>query len=648
MREWWLKIWRWIKGLFQPPPKHVSWWFWGIFLFLALAAFGASAYLGSYYRQRVFPGVRLGILEVGGLSFPEAERKLENWQEELNTQGMVFKANYQDGQVQTVTAYPIIISPTDPDLSREIFKFSARENADRAYQIGRNGQGWQKVWDILSAAMWGRHLDLQYKLDNEQLETFLRDSLSGMERPAKNAALRFAGQGAASEIFLEPEENGIGFNYTEAIAGADKALKQGRLPALDLTLKPIAAEITREEAQDWLQSVRTALTVGELTLTFEEEKWVAPVETWKLWLEFVERDGTVALVFNVSSAAEFLDKIAGKINQPAKEAKFAMADGRVSEFQAAAIGRELDREATLVKLAQEVFQENKKEVAVVVKETQPAANAENINELGIKELVGVGKSNFAGSPNNRRKNIAVGARLLNGLLIKPGEEFMTIKNLLPINAANGYLPELVIKGNRTVPEYGGGLCQVGTTVFRAALNAGLPITERQEHSYRVPYYEPAGTDATIYDPHPDLRFVNDTGGYLLWQTRIEGNNLIFELWGTKDARQVTVGQPRIFNITSPGPVKLIESPDLKVGEKKCIETAHKGASATLSRQVVYPENSGKENIDEVFSSYYRAWPQVCLVGPGGASSSTPNGTGAASSTAPVVVFPENASTTANP
>ena len=91
-----------------------------------------------------------------------------------------------------------------------------------------------------------------------------------------------------------------------------------------------------------------------------------------------------------------------------------------------------------------------------------------------------------------------------------------INRFEPFTIEAGYLPELVIKGDEIKPEIAGGLCQVGTTMFRAAMNSGLKITERQNHSLVVSYYNDLsngnpGTDATIYDPHPDFRFLNDTG-----------------------------------------------------------------------------------------------------------------------------------------
>ncbi|MBU4512181.1 VanW family protein, partial [Patescibacteria group bacterium] len=218
-----------------------------------------------------------------------------------------------------------------------------------------------------------------------------------------------------------------------------------------------------------------------------------------------------------------------------------------------------------------------------------------------------------GSPTNRRHNIGVGANKLNGLLIAPDEEFSLVQTLGEVNAATGYLPELVIKGNKTIPEYGGGLCQIGTTMFRVALYAGLPITERRPHSYRVSYYEPAGMDATIYIPRPDVKFINDTRNYLVLTTEIQDNILRFKLYGTNDNRKTEIeNPPRIWNITYPGPTKLIETLDLAPGEKKCTESSHRGADTEFTRVVTYADS--REPIDEKWFSRYSSWQAVCLIG----------------------------------
>ena len=186
-----------------------------------------------------------------------------------------------------------------------------------------------------------------------------------------------------------------------------------------------------------------------------------------------------------------------------------------------------------------------------------------------------------------------------------------LKNLGQIDGRHGWFSELVIKGNKTLPEYGGGLCQIGTTMFRTAVNTGLPITERRSHSYRVSYYEPAGTDATIYDPSPDLKFLNDTEHYIYINAYIKGTHVYFEFWGTNDDRQVEVGKPHIYHITYPPATKLIETTTLAPGKKKCTESAHAGADADFSTTVKYA--SGTER-SETFHSHYRAWQAVCLIG----------------------------------
>jgi vancomycin resistance protein YoaR len=172
-------------------------------------------------------------------------------------------------------------------------------------------------------------------------------------------------------------------------------------------------------------------------------------------------------------------------------------------------------------------------------------------------LLAHGVSTFGGSPNNRRHNIAVGLEKFKGLIVPPGAAFSFDDNLGPVTAEAGFLPELVIKGSEgTIPELGGGLCQVSTTTFRAAMAAGLPITARRNHAYAVQYYAPQGTDATIYPGSADLKFVNDTpGAILIWSYLQDRNTLVFDFWGTKDDRQVTLHKPVQFDRKTDGSLK---------------------------------------------------------------------------------------------
>ncbi|MBI3291172.1 VanW family protein, partial [Candidatus Falkowbacteria bacterium] len=300
-------------------------------------------------------------------------------------------------------------------------------------------------------------------------------------------------------------------------------------------------------------------------------------------------------------------------NVATRDAKFKMDGDRVTEFQSSQDGKKLDLELSYKKINDRIIVGSPDDIELAV-EVDPAKVATaDLNDLGIKELIGRGVSNFSGSPVNRRYNISVGADSLDGILIGPGEEFSLLEALGEIDGAHGYLQELVIKGDRTIPEYGGGLCQIGSTTFRAALWSGLPITARRNHSYRVVYYEPAGMDATIYDPAPDMKFLNDTGHHILFITKIEGDNLIFEFYGTPDGREVTIepNPPAIYNITQPGPPRYIETEDLAPGEKKKVESSHAGADTYFKYTIKYPNGETKE---QEFYSHYVPWREVWLVG----------------------------------
>ena len=221
------------------------------------------------------------------------------------------------------------------------------------------------------------------------------------------------------------------------------------------------------------------------------------------------------------------------INIQSKNAVLGVQNGNIVVVQAERDGQLLDIENAIFKIDQALFDNGPREIVLEVNDQKAEVRSDNYKNLGIKDLIGSGQSDFSGSPDNRIHNITVGAAKVNGALIKPGENFSLDTQLGTIDATTGYLPELVILENKTVPEYGGGLCQVGTTCFRAALNSSLPILERQNHAYIVEYYAPIGTDATIYPPHPDVIFKNNTSGYILIQTSVSGNNLIFDFYGTK-------------------------------------------------------------------------------------------------------------------
>ena len=268
-------------------------------------------------------------------------------------------------------------------------------------------------------------------------------------------------------------------------------------------------------------------------------------------------------IIDSKSIENFVTDLARKIDKDPIDARFKVENDRVVEFASSQSGIKLNVSESVLILedAAKKYSALSAEHATIVilpfDKVEPAIKDNAENGLGITALIGQGSSNFKGSPKNRIFNIKVATERFNGVLIKPGEEFSFVSILGEVDGEHGYLPELVIKNDRTEPEFGGGICQVSTTTFRAAIYSGLKITARRNHAYPVSYYNPQGMDATVYVPRPDLKFINNTPGYILIQTKIEGTVLTFQFYGTNDERKVEIDGPRITQRNPDGSMKAI-------------------------------------------------------------------------------------------
>ena len=317
-----------------------------------------------------------------------------------------------------------------------------------------------------------------------------------------------------------------------------------------------------------------------------------------------------------------LNPIVQKSYTAPTDAVFAFQNGRVTTFKPSKDGKTLDLEDVKKKLNAEftkVIYANKPQVIVIAVKTktlQPKITTEKVNNLGIKELLGEGNSFFHHSIPGRIYNITLAAGRLNGVLVAPNEEFSFAKALGDVSAFTGYQQAYVIQNGKTVLGDGGGVCQVSTTLFRALLKAGLKITERHAHAYRVGYYEqdsPPGLDATVYVPNIDLKFQNDTGNSILIQTFIdpETQALTFDLYGTSDSRKVKLTTPIVTNQTPPPPDEYQDDPTLQKGIVKQIDFSAWGANVSFTREVT---QNGKVIISDKFISNYRPWKAIYLRG----------------------------------
>lgn len=325
-------------------------------------------------------------------------------------------------------------------------------------------------------------------------------------------------------------------------------------------------------------------SAAKFVLTYEQQKFEVAQETLASWRQktvlpktsnlikpqvnlsdlavsyfrLVSQDPeSAAAAYNYHPAAvyKYITELAKTLDIPSVEPELTILNKRAIKFTPPQNGLMTDI-YTSTQNALAALQNNQESASLVVSKSEPRTRLSDLNDLGITELVARGESAFKGSPKNRRHNIQIGVEKMTGIILSPGEEFSFNKFLGPVEEDQGFLPELVIKKDGTVPELGGGLCQVSSTTFRAAMAAGLPIKERKNHAYAVQYYSPQGTDATIYPGSVDLRFINDTpGSLLIWPYLKDKDHLNFDFYGTKDTREVALSKPVQYDRKEDGSMK---------------------------------------------------------------------------------------------
>lgn len=281
------------------------------------------------------------------------------------------------------------------------------------------------------------------------------------------------------------------------------------------------------------------------TLVSGTQKWVVPAKDARLWFKTrTAEDGATMLQLRPQGIYDYLNvHVSPRVNQLGENSRFEQVGGSLHLIEGGRKGTIVDGVKTSLAI-RSALAAGKYTAPVSMKEYRPSLfSAADFKKLKFPDLLATGQSSFAGSPRNRIHNIQVATKNFNGLVLLSGEQFSFNQYLGEVDEANGYLPELVIKENVTIPELGGGICQVSTTAFRAAMQAGLKINQRRNHAYPVQYYGAPGYDATIYPPFTDVKFTNDTGAPVLIKTNIAGPKVTFEMWGTKNGREVTINGP---------------------------------------------------------------------------------------------------------
>lgn len=588
---------------------------------------GLIAY-GEGFRGRVLPGVRVGDISLSGMSEPELREYLHTMQQKLIDTGI-------EVQLLDESEKKVVVRPRKI-LDDDFFELVTIDiDAEVAAFIGRfqNYGVLTRGFAALGGRVWPRQVTLHsVSVDTEGLTELIKEKITQYERQKKDATIRVVSLSPLKYV-IEEENPGEIFDLSsidDDIKGPWEKLQSPTISLKSIKQDPDVLTLDVELITNRLPQI---IKGGTLKLHFEDpassknQQWLLTVGDIVGLLD-VQKTASSTFVFGLSgvSTSEYIaNVVAPGVDREPQEARFEIGgSGKVSEFVGSAPGLKLDVFSVYDQMNDAIIERNwhkkgtTKEISLVAQPVEPKVKTGEVNDLGISEVLGVGYSNYGGSPPNRIRNIRHAVKnKLHGLLIKPDETFSLLGALKPFTLEAGYLPELVIKGDKIEPEIGGGLCQIGSTVFRAVMNSGLPIVERRNHSLVVSYYNDPrnglpGTDATIYENAPDFKFRNDTGHHVLLTTEMDERtaDLRFTFWGTNDGRNGYYSEPKVSKWIPHGETEYIETLDLEPGEEEC-QGAHQGAHAAFT---YYVERDDGTTDERVFESYYRPLPEICLVG----------------------------------
>jgi len=582
----------------------------GIFLVAIVAIYAAFQIL---YAGRIFPGVQVGGVDVGGLTPASAAARVT--QEFSYPQSG--KILLQDGGQSWLVSPGQLGLYLDPETS-----------ALNAYRVGRSGGMFRRLRNQYSAYAAGEQLPPALIFDQRVTYLVLEGLGKQINKPVVEATLQVQGM----DVLVQAGQTGreLDLPASLALVSAQVQMLQDGIVPLVVRETPPAILDASAQAEVARKILSAPLTIGVPDgetggpWTIEPDK-LAGMLNFQRVVDGQSAEYRVGL--DAGQLLAFLTGLGPELQRYPQNARFIFNDDtrELEVIQNAVIGRALDAAASLAAV-QERVAAGEHNAQLVFDYTNPAVTDDKTGaDLGITELVIAETSYYYGSSPDRVQNIKAAAASFHGLLIAPGETFSMASQLTDISLENGYAEAMIIVGGRTVKGVGGGVCQVSTTLFRAAFFAGFPVVERHAHAYRVYYYEKvagnridtnlAGLDATVYVPLVDFKFTNDTPNWLLMETYVNPSSasITWKFYSTRDGRTVDWTTTGPINRTPPPDPQYIENPDLAEGEIKQVDWEAEGADVNVTRTVY---RNGAVYFQDYFNTHYQPWRAVYEYGPG--------------------------------
>lgn len=612
------------RGQIAQPQQRGSWLGLLLTAIIALVAVTLAGFwqLQRLYDGRLYPGLTVAGVPVGGLTTTEAAARVRETLHLTADQYLVLQTRSR----QWTVPYDELGATLDVNAT-----------VDEAFQVGRTGDGSIVSLYNRLRAQWialrdGTDISPVLRYDAGAIDTTLAGLAREVHRAPQEATIHIVGV----TVHEQPAITGRTLDVAASAERIRAALKAGDTGPIDLVIREQPPLITTTEpAASQVRAILSAplrLDVSVPAWRLDEAgprqsqahfSWTIDQRLLTKLVEIVpaERDdGRREWRVQLRSEAvraELL-AIAQRLQQTPRNARFDY-EPETNTLRPTVISQpslRLDVDAGWQRI-KEALLAGEHVVTLPVEVMPPRVSTADAAKIDIQGATGLGTSTFDGSPSGREQNIVVAAARFNGVVIPPGGEFSFNEHLGEVVDATGYEESYIILGDRTAVGVGGGVCQVSTTLFRAALFGGFEITERRAHGYRVGYYEPPiGLDATVYSPYVDLKFRNDTDHYYLIESDVDlqTKELKFYLYGPDTGRQVDVSKPVVLETVPHGEPIYTEDPSLPAGVTEQVDWAHDGATVKVER--VVRDADGTVLHQDVFWSEYRPWVARYLVGTG--------------------------------
>jgi len=568
-----------------------------------LALLGGLTIVGFFirYHQRVLPNISIDNQTIGGLTALAAR-------EILFTQMPL----PEEHQLQ-LRANDIVVSSSSAELG---MTRTIDAQLEQAFAVGRQGSIWRRSRDFAKALFKKQSFTTQLTYHDASLRELIASLAKQIDYAGAQprATLRYSG--SPNSISIDPGKFGRKLSQAATKNEITHALNQKKY-AVQAVVASTAGELSKLEviaAED-----RATKFVGKkIALTNDDQQVLLHDQELVALLSFPSG-------IQEQKLAELLVNWESSLYRDAQEPVLTYNPKTlvITTFIPPQDGTKLDvskTRANLVAALAKIESGDDTEILqakLPLHRTPPQRSLAETNNLGISERIGLGTSQYAHSIPNRIHNVSLTTGKISLTLVAPGEQFSFNKALGDVSSKTGFRSAYVIKNGQTELGDGGGVCQVSTTLFRAVLNAGLKVTKRLPHSYRVSYYEldnKPGIDATVYSGEIDFRFVNDTDDHILVYGEANSDNLTMkiELYGTSDGRTSEIVEHTTYNPRPPLPAQYIPSTTLPAGKLRQVDWSAPGITAKFTN--IVKDKNGNELYSDTYTSNYRPWAAKFLQG----------------------------------